>query len=98
MKMYVVGFDLKPQYRVLLKAAKPFPEENSCDAFYSSLPHWTEPTRESAELRVAELHRMKIHKNDHYCNLEVEQISDSEFAMVCNDHPRVDSFRFPGSM
>jgi hypothetical protein len=93
MRMYVTGFDLKHDYKDAVAAGKPVLEEDSSDVFYSPRPLWTEPTREIAELRVAELHRVRIHVGDHYCKLDVEQISGSEFAMVCNDHPQSSRYR-----
>lgn len=95
MKMYVTGFDLKPEYKEATAAGKPIPDEDSHDIFYSPLPLWTEPTREIAEIRVAELHRMRIRKDDHYCKLEVEQVGADEFAMVCNDHPQPRGVKTP---
>lgn len=88
MKVYVVGYDIRPEYKAAMAAGNLISGDESSDIFYSPLPQWTEPTREIAEIRIAELHRMKIHSGDHYCQLEVEQISDDEFAMVCNNHPQ----------
>jgi hypothetical protein len=30
---------------------------------------------------------MRVRVGNHYCQLEVEQVGEEKFAVVCNDHP-----------
>jgi hypothetical protein len=86
MKMYIEAFDIKPECKEAMQSGKSSSDEDSYDIYYSRLPLWIFPTQELAEIQIAELHRMRIHKNEHYCQLEVEKVGEEQFAMICKDH------------
>jgi hypothetical protein len=87
MKIYVTGFRPKPEYEEAVKSEKPFPTEGNYDIFYNVEPHWTFPWKEAAESEMRILQQMRVRVGNHYCQLEVEQVGEEKFAVVCNDHP-----------
>jgi hypothetical protein len=36
---------------------------------------------------------MNVRVGQHYCKLEVEELPDGKFAIVCNDHPDISDSR-----
>jgi hypothetical protein len=87
MKVYVTGYLENPEYKESMKAGKPFQGEFSHTVFYGAEPRWTLPTKHLAEHRLGELQFMKIRGGSRHCQLEVEQVGEEKFAIVCNDHP-----------
>lgn len=86
MKMYVSGHDYRPEYKLDIAAGKAIPDEDNRDILYTVQPKWMFPLKYLAEDEMTILHQWRVHKGDHYCRLEVEQVGD-EFAIVCNHHP-----------
>ena len=87
MKIYVTGFRPQPEHEEALKSGKAIPGDTH-DVSYNVEPRWTFPRKELAESELKILQDMWVHVDDHYCQLQVEQVGDEEFAIVCTDHPR----------
>lgn len=87
MKIYVTGFEIRPEFKEAQETGKPLPPDCYNISFHVE-PHWTFSYREAAENQLNILqYEMRIHKGDHYCVLSVEEIEPDTFAIACNDHP-----------
>jgi hypothetical protein len=89
MKIYVTGFRPQKEYEEAIKAGKTVPHADSYDIFYNVEPHWTFPHKDFAEGELRILRPMRVHVGSHYCQLDVEQLGEDKFAIVCNDHPEL---------
>jgi hypothetical protein len=88
MKMYVSGWDIRPEFKEANEAGTPIPDAESSDVFYNPNPVWTFPSKEHADVEFRIAQRMRFHVGLHYCEVELEQLASGEFAIVCNDHPQ----------
>jgi hypothetical protein len=87
MKIYVTGFEIRPEHKDAQETGKPLPP-GAYNIYYHIEPHWKFSYREAAEFELNKLqNEMRIHKGDHYCTLSVEEIEPETFAIACNDHP-----------
>jgi hypothetical protein len=89
MKIYVTGCKEKPEYKEALKSGNPISAKDSYDIFYNIEPLWTLPWKEGAESELRILQQMRVRVGSHYCQLEVEQVGEDKYAIVCNDHPEL---------
>lgn len=80
---------MKPEYKEPTQSGRPIPSEDTYDIFYNVGPHWTFAWKELAESELSILQGMRVHVGHHYCQLEVEQVGEEKFAIVCNDHPEL---------
>ncbi|HEY3988844.1 MAG TPA: hypothetical protein VGM02_06060 [Acidobacteriaceae bacterium] len=84
MKMYVLGYRSKEYNDETGKTVALLYE---VEIQYTTDPEWKMPFRELAELERDNLQRMQVHIGPHYCNFSIEQLSGSDFAIVCLSHP-----------
>jgi hypothetical protein len=84
MKIYVLGYKSKPEERLDPKR----PWEN-IDIWYSKEPEWTMDYREEAVREFEMLTKMRPHVQEHFCDLELEELPDSKFSIFCKDHPEI---------
>ena len=84
MGKYVRGYrPRKPEEGV----DKVIPLRDDVDVQFTKVPEWTIQAREIAESECQILRRMRVHVGSHYCNFSVEELPNSEFAIVCLSHP-----------
>ena len=87
MKVYVKGWDLKPEYLKAHKAGEPYPPYDNYEVAVTVTPEYTWPEMYIAEVNLRELQGMRVRFNGgHYCQFEIEQVGEA-FAIICNDHP-----------
>jgi len=84
MKIYVLGYKTMPDER--LDPKKPW---DNIDIWYSKEPEWLMDYREEAVRELDMLTQMRPHVQEHYCDLELEELTDSKFAIFCKVHPKI---------
>jgi hypothetical protein len=89
MKTYVDGFEKKRNAEYSAKAKSTIhavgaPEYN---VIFSGNPEWIFLASEFADAQCELLNSMRTHVGTHYCEFEVEEFKQQEFAIVCNSHP-----------
>jgi hypothetical protein len=87
MKLYIVGCTVKPEFKVAVKSGETVPNDEMYDIFYNENPVLAFPTQEMAETELRLMLPVHIRLGSHYCQLEVEQVAEDKYAIVCNDHP-----------
>jgi hypothetical protein len=87
MKIYLVGYEIKPEFKVAQRSGETIPNDDTHDIFYNEKPLWTFPYKEFAETELRIMLPMRVHVGSHYCQLEVKQVAEDKYAIVCNDHP-----------
>ncbi len=89
MKIYVVAYKPRKEYEEAVRRAEMVSSEDAYDIYYNVEPHWTLPDKAMAETELRILLPMRVHVGHHYCQLEVEQLGEDKFAIVCNGHPEI---------
>jgi hypothetical protein len=86
MKVYVLGYDTREDHTPP-PPPRPFTRLENIDVGYSGTPAWKMESLYEAEVELATLRRMDVHVGSHYCQFEVEALSEGAFALVCTNHP-----------
>ncbi len=86
MKRYVYGYWTRDEKEPRSPRA-PFERDEPTDVGYAATPEWRIETREVADYQCSKLRQMRVHVGEHYCEFEVEKLSEGDFAVVCASHP-----------
>lgn len=89
MKIYITGYWVRKEFIEAEKTGTPMPERDNYDIQFTMEPQWTFPTQDWAQTELNILNRMYVHKEGHYCQLELEKLAEDKYAIVCNDHPNI---------
>ena len=85
MKVYVLGYHTREDSSV--PPPRAFARPENVDVQYSGTPAWKMASLYEAEAELAALRRMDVRVGSHYCQFEVEPLSEGAFALVCTNHP-----------
>jgi hypothetical protein len=88
MKVYVQGYRQKDRGKVQ-PPSPPFERVEDVEVQYCKEPDRKIGFRELAESELRILRDMHVHVGPHYCEFSVEELTESEFAIVCLSHPEL---------
>ncbi len=84
MKMYIDGYRQRREGEPLVDPRRPW--ENVDVQFSPNRGDWLMECNEEAQQELGLLISLRVHVNDHYCQLELEK-KEGTFAIICSKHP-----------
>lgn len=85
MKRFVCFYKMKEEEEASLRP--PFSRVENLSVQYSAEPIWKIASRPEAHRHCSYLQMCNVHVGPHFCDFQVEQLGESEFAIACITHP-----------